>query len=70
MGPECQDPSDPDANLHIIQLGREGMVRATGSQIHQHCHLPPLEGMKVAADKGPHPSIRLAATLDNLTQGL
>jgi hypothetical protein len=36
MGPECEDPSDLDVDLRIIQLDGEGTVGETGSRIHPH----------------------------------
>jgi hypothetical protein len=52
MGLECEDPLDLGIDLHIIQLGREGMIRATRPQIHPHCRLLPLEWSNAVADKG------------------
>jgi hypothetical protein len=53
MGHECEYHLDPGVNLCIVQLSREGTVRATGPQVHPHYHRPPPEWLNAMADYGP-----------------
>jgi hypothetical protein len=49
-----KDPSDPGADLCIIQFCGEGTVEVTWTQIHPNCHLPSSEWLNAVPDKGLH----------------